>query len=153
MIKGVSMENTEIKEQVYQFCASWQGLNMIYADYARTVNIPYTSLQILSFILMIENCTQKIICEQAFLPKQTVNSVITAFYKEGLVQLQELPYDRRTKAIHLTESGKRFAESLLPRIREAEYKAMEALTSEQREALLEGMRIYCDAFRKSMLEE
>jgi DNA-binding MarR family transcriptional regulator len=147
------MQNHEIKEQVHRFCTSWQGLNMIYADYARSVEMSYTSMQILSFIMMMEDCTQKMICEQTFLPKQTVNSVITAFYKVGLVALREQPQDRRIKTIHLTASGEEYAERIIPRIREAEYKAMETLESEQRKALMEAMDVYCNAFRRLMLEE
>lgn len=86
----------EMESDVRQFCNAWQSLNRIYEDYARTVDIPYTSLYILSMITQTENCTQKIICERTLLPKQTVNTVITGFYKNSLVELRELPEDRRT---------------------------------------------------------
>ena len=147
------MSQKIIEDQVQQFCNRWQGMNMVYEDYARSVNVPYTTLQILNFIVTEENCTQKTICERTFLPKQTVNSVITGFYKKGLVVLRELPADRRTKTIHLTEEGQKFADEIIPQIRKAEYDAMERLTPEQRENLLEGMRIYCKVFREAMLAD
>lgn len=147
------MERKMIEDQVQQFCNGWQGMNMVYEDYARSVNVPYTTLQILNFIVLEENCTQKTICERTFLPKQTVNSVITSFYKKGLVVLRELPSDRRTKTIHLTEAGQQFADQVIPKIRRAEYEAMERLTPEQRKNLLEGMRIYCKVFREAMLAD
>ena len=114
------------------------------------MDIPYTTLQILDLITKTENCTQKIICERTFLPKQTVNNVITTFYKQGYVRLQELPEDRRNKTIHLTESGQEYADKVIPQIREAEYGAMEKLTPQQRKNLLESMRIYSEMFRKVM---
>jgi DNA-binding MarR family transcriptional regulator len=127
-------------------------LNKLYEEYAKSVNISYTSLIILILITRVETCTQKLICEQTFLPKQTVNSVITAFYREGYVELKELPTDRRNKTIHLTEEGKKFADKIVPKLREAEYKAMESLSPQQREDLLEGIDIYYKAFRKTTTE-
>lgn len=100
-----------------------------------------------------EECTQKLICEQTFLPKQTVNAVITGFYKKGLVELHELPSDRRNKTIHLTEKGVAYAEQIIPQIREAEYAAFESLTIEQRTRLMEGMRLYTKYFRDAMLKD
>lgn len=140
-----------IEDQVSQFCDAWQELNMIYEDYARSIDVPYTSLYILSLITRIDGCTQKTICEKTFLPRQTVNTVITGFYKKKWITLQELPEDRRIKTIHLTEAGKEYAGKIIPQIWDAELAAMEKLTDEQRTALLEGIRIYRDAFRTAML--
>lgn len=144
------MRDKEIEAEMKQFCDQLQEINRIYEDYARSADIPYTTLQILDLITKTENCTQKIICERTFLPKQTVNNVITAFYKQGYVRLQELPEDRRNKTIHLTESGQEYADRVIPQIREAEYGAMEKLTPQQRKNLLESMRIYSEVFRKVM---
>ena len=144
------MKDKAIEAQMKQFCDELQGINRVYEDYARSVDIPYTTLQILDLITKTEDCTQKVICEITFLPKQTVNNVITAFYKQGYVRLKELPEDRRNKTIHLTEAGQAFADKVIPQIREAEYGAMEQLTPEQRKSLLESMRIYSAMFRKVM---
>ncbi len=144
---------SDIEEQVRRFCDAWQELNMIYEDYARSIDVPYTSLYILSMISTTEGCTQKMICEKTFLPRQTVNTVITGFYKKHWVTLQELPEDRRTKTIHLTDAGRKFAMQVIPQIQKAELQAMEKLTEEQRNSLLEGIRIYREAFRAAMLPD
>lgn len=140
-----------IDEEIEQFCSNLYALNRIYEDYARSVDVPYTTLEILNLIMTIENCTQKIICERTFLPKQTVNNVITSFCRQGLVELRELPSDRRNKTLHLTEQGKTYAEKLIPPVHEAERKAMKKLTARQRKGLLEGMKAYCEAFRSEFL--
>lgn len=147
------MKNTSIEDQAGQFCKEWQGLNMIYEDYARSVNVPYTTLFILNLITQIEKCTQKDICERAFLPKQTVNSVITGFYKQQLVELREMPEDRRVKTIHLTKKGQEYADSILPQIKEAEYNAMAELSDEQRRELLNSMKLYGEVFRRMMFKK
>lgn len=143
----------EVEQDIKQFCDAWQGINMVYEDYARSIDIPYTSLCILSMLTQTENCTQKLICELTLLPKQTVNTIITGFYKSHFIELRELPEDRRTKTIHLTREGQEYADRVIPHIRAAEKKAMERLSDEQRQALLEGIEIYSRVFREEMMAD
>lgn len=143
----------DVESDVRRFCDAWLGVNTIYEDYARSLEIPYTSLCILSMLTQIENCTQKIICERTLLPRQTVNTIITGFFKNRLVELRELPEDRRTKVIYLTQAGQEYAQKVIPHIREAEKRAMERLSDAQRQALIEGMDIYCEAFREEMMTD
>lgn len=145
------MIDSKTKKNVTQFCDAWQGLNIIYEDYARASGISYTSLYILNAIVQLENCTQKKICKKTLLPKQTVNNVITSFYKSGYIELCELSENRRIKVIHLTKTGEKYADTLISHIKNAEYKAMEKLTTEQQEQLNKLMQIYCDAFRAEMI--
>ena len=125
---------------------------MIYEDYARKSGISYNALYILNAIQQIENCTQKQICERTLLPKQTVNNVITGFFKSGYIELQELPENRRIKTIHLTEKGMEYANTLIPHIHQADQLAMETLTEEQQDMLLHLIERYVSAFRQKMLE-
>lgn len=146
------MKTKRIEDDVKSFSDEWQSITMTYSDYARSVGISYTSLQILKYITGTENCTQKTICEMSFLPKQTVNTIITGFYKKGYIELRELPEDRRTKTIHLTEKGRKYIDTFSPHIEEAEYEAMQSLSEEQRTMLVEGIRLYGKIFREKLLE-
>ena len=141
------MKIKEIENEVEQFASEWQSITMTYSDYARSVGISYTSLQILRYITHTPNCTQKSICEMSFLPKQTVNTVITGFYRKGFL---EMPEDRRTKTIHLTERGQEYMDTFSPHIKKAEYEAMQALSEEQRAMLIEGIRLYGKIFREKI---
>ena len=126
--------NIESKTRI--FCNAWQSISIIYEDYARKSGISYNSLYILNAILYTENCTQKQICDKTLLPKQTVNNVITSFFKNGYIELREFPENRRIKTIHLTEKGMQYANNLIPHIHQADCKAMEALSEEQQDTLL-----------------
>lgn len=139
------------EDKVKDFCTAWQTLGMIYEDYARKPGVSYNSLYILSAISQTENCTQKQICEKTLLPKQTVNNVVTAYYKRGYVDLYELPENRRIKVIRLTENGRQYADELLPRIHQSNIKAMEILSQDEQEALINLTNKYASAFRKEML--
>ena len=143
----------ELDEKSRAFGDVRQSLSRIYEDYARKCGISYNSLYILSAIQQTENCTQKFICEKTLLPKQTVNNVISAFYKSGYIELLELPENRRIKTIHLTEKGMEYADTLIPHIHQADQRAMQTLTEEQQDTLLRLIGTYVSAFRKEMLGE
>lgn len=142
-----------VEEKTRAFCNAWQSISMIYEDYARKSGISYNSLYILNAIQQIKDCTQKQICEKTLLPKQTVNNVVTAFYKNGYIELREFPENRRIKTIHLTEKGRQYADELIPHIHQADKVAMEVLTEEEQDTLLSLMDTYVSAFRKEMLGE
>lgn len=151
-MKGVRIIK-DINAKTKAFCNAWQSLSIIYEDYARKAGVSYNSLYILNAIQQTENCTQKQICEKTLLPKQTVNNVVTNFYKSGYVELVELPENRRIKIIHLTEKGIQYANTLIPHIHHADRLAMESLTEEQQDTLLNLMEIYVSSFRREMLGE
>lgn len=143
---------TTIQDQITQYCACLQEWNASYEEYAKSVGLSYTSLQILNTIYDTENCTQKILCEVCFLPKQTVNAVVTAFYKSGWIRLEELSEDRRTKTIHFTDEGAKSAEKIMLKVKDSERKAMGQLTEEQRETLIAVTKSYITCCRNAMQE-
>ena len=140
----------EIQEQIRQYCSYLQEWNASYEEYAKSVGLSYTTLSILSAIYENEECTQKFLCKQRFLPKQTVNTVIVSFNKKGWVRLEARPEDRRNKTIHLTDTGRAEAERILQKVRQSERQAMSELTDEERKVLLSATRRYVLGCKKAM---
>lgn len=143
------MDN-DIRNQIAQYCALLHEWNASYEEYAKSVGFSYTSLSILSAVYANPGCTQKELAEQCFLPKQTVNAVITSFYKNGWIRLEELPEDRRNKTVNLTESGAEKAAEVMSKVHGSEQQAMGRLTEAQRKELLELTRIYVESCRDAM---
>ncbi len=145
------MGKDAVTEQVFEYYRLWRELTSSYSEYAKAVGMSYSSLFALNVIFdNPKTCTQKLICEVTFLPKQTVNAIITGFLKQGLVTLTESASDRRNKFIHLTKQGKKFAEEVIPQIEKAENDAMRRLDENQRSALLENTSRYTSQFRECM---
>ena len=140
----------DIQEQICEYFSYLQAWDASYAEYAKSVGLSFTSLAILSAIHRTEKCTQKLLAEQCFLPKQTVNAVITSFYKKGWVELRELPEDRRNKTVHLTETGRAEAERILQKVWQCEQSAMNQLTEEERAVLLSATRRYVTGCKEAM---
>ncbi len=139
-----------IKEQTHFFCDMTKQINSIYEDYARSLGLTYTSLYILHMIALTENCTQKILAEQMFIPKQTINSIITQFRKQGWIELQEIPEDKRHKTLHLTSQGKQFGAKVFPPIEIAEQKSLAQFSKEERQTFLRLMKKYVTNFASEL---
>jgi DNA-binding MarR family transcriptional regulator len=147
------MSSAKIKEQVTEYYRLYREINVEYEEYAKSIGMTYSSLIVLYIIYDYpENCTQKTIRDESFLPKQTVNQIITSFYRQGIVKLIEVESDRRRKTIHLTDSGLEYANGIIPKIKDAENKAVESLTKSQRVALLETTEQLISNFRKFISE-
>ena len=140
----------KIKQQADFFCDLNKRINSIYEEYAKSVGLSYTSLYTLHMIALTESCTQKFIADQMFLPKQTINSIITAFHKKGLIDLVEMAEDKRHKTLHLTEEGKKFAKQIFPQVETAEQNSMAQFDDEERAAFLKLMNKYEASFSKEM---
>lgn len=148
------MENFTLQAQMKLLRESWNQMNIAFEEYAKKMGLSYTSLMVLTIIYSSEeSCTQKMICERTLLPKQTVNSIITSFYKNHIVELHELPWDRRNKAVVLTEAGKKFAGAIIMRLQSAELAAIKELDTAQRTALIEGTKCYKENFQNVLNEK
>lgn len=134
----------ELAEYIDECFKCMQKLSSIYENYAKTLGLSYTSFKILWFIYKTENCTQKDISDILFLPKQTINAVINTFYDKGYIKLAEMPENRKVKIIHFTDSGKEYAENIVSKIRDYEYKFIQTLESENIEIFFKTIKSYTE---------
>ena len=107
---------------------------------------------ILYLQLTTKNCTQTIICKNLSLPKQTVNIAITYFYKKGYVKLIENPENRREKTIHFTEEDKKYAENIILRFQECEYRAVKRIGLENIEIFIKILNLYAEIWQEEITE-
>ena len=138
--------------QIHKYCALLQLWNQSYEEYAKSAGLSYTSLSVLSAISSADGCTQKYLCERCFLPKQTVNAVVTSFLKKGWISMHEDPGDRRSKVIRLTESGAEQSGIILSKVRDSEKTAMLALSEEERVSLLQSTERYVTECRNNLIK-
>ncbi len=139
-----------VREKADMLNQQWHLLNKFYEEYAKSIGFTFSSLNVLCIISNVEQCTQKIICERTYLPKQTVNNIITSFYKQELIYMVELPEDRRTKTIHLTDKGIEVANKVLPVISDTEEYAMSQFSEDEAEMLLNLLQRYVENCKKNM---
>lgn len=140
----------KLRKKADIFSHQWHLLNTFYEEYAKSVGFTYSSLSIFCVIYNTENCTQKVISEETYLPKQTVNNIITNFYKQKYIYMIELPEDRRIKTIHLTEEGLQLANKILPTVSNIEENALGQFTEKEVDTLLELLKRYVSFCDKNM---
>lgn len=81
-------------------------------------------------------CTQKEICSDWLINKQTINSAAKKLIEEGYIDIAPSPENSREKLLVFTEKGKFLAARTVEKLIEAERRAFERLCEEeQREAI------------------
>lgn len=133
------------RNRLQEFKGNLKGLNALYDDAARKLGLTRAGMDILIYLCEKEGqgiVTQKMICEELSLSKQTVNTIIKSFIKQGIIKLKAMPEDKRNKALTSTDKGKAIYESARFGILDAEKNAFERLTKEQQDALLESVELF-----------
>lgn len=130
------------------FDSFWREQNQLYRDVATSFGISESAFNILYAIFLAgENgISQRDICVQMCIGKQTVNSSIHKLEREGVVVLKSGP-GRRGLLAHLTPVGLEFAERTIVPMVEAELAALREFDDRELELSLLLGRRYTDALR------
>ena len=133
-----------------RLCDIIRRIDRAYDVYARSKGLTYMGLLVLEFICSHRGiCTQRMICDELYYPKQNVNQIVGSFLDSGYVALMEIPEDRRSKAITLTEEGERFAEEVLGPLWSIDDGFAESHRKKMEE-FLDTASMYADAFESSV---
>lgn len=89
--------------------------------------------------------TQAAIVSEYFYSRQTVNSAIKTLERKGLVRISQDEQDRRTKLVSLTEEGREFCREHITPAVDAERRAFDSLTLEERQEFVRLIRAFTDA--------
>ena len=130
------------------FDSFWREQNQLYRDVATSFGISESAFSILYAIFLAgENgISQRDICVQMCIGKQTVNSSIHKLEREGVVELKSGP-GRRGLLAHLTPVGLELAERTIVPMIEAELAALREFDDWELELSLLLGRRYTDALR------
>lgn len=127
----------EINEFVNAYCRLRDRQYAVYDRCAKKYGLTTNELFVLDILWFApQGCTQTEICERMSANKQTVNAIVTRFYKQGHFTFQSMRDDRRSKRIELTESGRAYAKSIIPPAADAENLAMADMTLERAKELV-----------------
>lgn len=136
---------------IREYNRQWQESNSVYEKWARSKGLSFTAfLVVLSLTEEDSLCTQNSIAQSWQLPKQSVNSVLSSFVKDGLVTLTECEADRRSKYIALTEKGRSVFLPVINEITDIENRAAEAMGAERLSMLLEHTRLLNSLIEKEV---
>ena len=120
--------DTEIKNRIDTINQKINELNALYHTAAIKSGISDGEISIWSLLLCSQDeYSQQDLADILYLPKQTVNSIISNFVKKKFVFLEHVPGTRNRKVVRLTKEGREYGESRVMWIFQAEEKAMEEI--------------------------
>lgn len=134
---------SKVKERAQNFSTEWLRAQTLYKESAKAVGLTDNFITILHAIYNNpENCTQKYLVETTYLPKQTINFVISRLQKQKLITMKASPKDGRIKLIQLTKSGKAYlSKTIVPFIQDTE-QALAQMTKKDQKRLVKLFKNY-----------
>ena len=132
----------DLREEVNKLNIAISRIAGIYQKFEQQLGKNSLQMRVLTAMYFDGLQTQKEICELYELPKQTVNNIISAFVKQGFIEVVTSDIDRRAKILKFTESGRKYAEvelkpfvefdiSIAEMMGEEKYKLLVSLTEQQ----------------------
>ena len=140
--------NIEIKNRIDIINQKIKELNALYRAAAIKSGISDGEISIWSLLLCSEKeYSQQDLADILYLPKQTVNSIISNLVKKRFVFLEHVPGTRNRKDVRLTKEGRAYGESRVMWIFQAEEKAMEETVPEEINACISMLENYIRRFK------
>ena len=124
----------------------------IYSKWSSEHSISYHEMLVLYTIREHGFCTQKQICDSYLLPKQTINNVISAMRKDGILEYDTVHSKGRKKAFVLSEKGESYAAPFLMSLNTVENRALELLGKDKLQTLTDLLLEYDQALNCALEE-
>jgi len=124
----------------------------IYSAWSHEHGISYNEMLVLYTIREQGYCTQKQICDNYLLPRQTINHVFMGLREQGILQYSKEHSVGKEKAYILSGHGKEYAMPFLESLDVVETRAIELLGEDKIE-MLTGLLLEYDAVLNCALEE
>lgn len=144
------MKKVAIKEQIDRHYELWCATTRFYENWAKQRGITYNIVLALCTLQSNqEHCTQKMICEQWGLPKQTVNDILKDFEKKGFVTFTCSLSDKRNKLILLTDRGKEYADEIATELYSLDYYSVEKMGLDRMTQFNDNIALYLKYSREA----
>ncbi|WZL80334.1 helix-turn-helix domain-containing protein [Vallitaleaceae bacterium 9-2] len=140
----------QIKHQIKAVTTAMSRTNELYGYWAKKEGLNYNSLAILDAINTSEICTQKKICDEWLIPKQTVNTICKELLENRYIYFEENSADKRSKIIKLTTDGQNYVDGLLGGLYQIEEKVMEKMGKEMCEWFVKCTETYYTLFEREV---
>lgn len=140
--KDLELLNLQIKE-----------LSAIYRHAINKLGVSDTEFWIWYTLLIIQGeYSQQDICDICFLPKQTVNSVISNLIKKDYIYLEVLPKSRNRKIIRISDQGQVYGQNIVSNIYDAELRSIAKLPKEERQMFIMLLKKYINILKEEINE-
>lgn len=140
---------TEKRAQITAVNEALNRTNDLYSTWAKRHGLNYHTLMVLYALDSADGCTQKQISRAWLIPKQTVNTILTAYRERGYVTFTGAEADRREKIVRFTEQGQAYANTVLQELYALEERVMERMGEKLCAQLVLSNQMYCRLFEEA----
>lgn len=142
-------QNRKLRNSVNHAIIKCRG---VYSQWAKRTGVNYNRMLVFYTIRDYGYCTQKQMCDQYLLPRQTMNNIVSALCREGL--LTEDPSRRRgrEKSYVLTAAGAEYSARHLASLNAVEDRAAQ-IFGRDRIRTMAGLVMEYDSALSAALEE
>ena len=126
-----------LAQQLAQLNQNDKMLEDLYHSYAVSVHLSDTVFWII-YILWTQGdgCTQKELCELWSYSRQTINTALKSLEKQGYLTLTPVSDNRKSKQILFTDEGRKFAQTVMLPLLQAESVSFGQLSGRERAELI-----------------
>lgn len=126
-------------------------LDEIYHRYAMEHHLSDAALWILYAIHDARGTiTQADICNTWYFSRQTINTALKNLEQQGIIELNSIPANRKSKQIIFTKEGADIAQKLLTPLLTAERSVFSSLSDEENRLFLELCQKRCTLLREAL---
>lgn len=144
----------QVKRQIDVINQHIKELNSLYHTAAVRSGSSDGEICVWSMLLTTDKeYSQQDLCELLFLPKQTINSIVSGMIKKGYLFLEHVPGTRNRKVIRLSDEGRKYGEKNIMWIFDAEQHAMEDTDPHEISTLTSMLEKYIKKLKKEFTEK
>lgn len=123
-------------------------LDDIYHDYALRHNLSDAALWILYAVHGSDTgVTQADICSGWFFSRQTINTALKGLTQQGIIKLDAVPGNRKSKHVTLTPQGQSLAQRIVVPLKQAENRVFAAFSDAENQLFVEMAGKRCSLLR------
>ncbi len=122
----------------------------LYYKWAKAHGISYNVLAVLYVAYKDPESTQKVVCEEWALPKQTVNTLCKQLCEHGYLRILKSDHDGRETKLLLTKDGEELAKPIVEELIAIEAGILKAMGTKEAEKLLVLFNKFCDEAERKL---
>lgn len=125
----------------------------VFHEIFRSWEMPKTPMEVLMYLKLFHNNVEpSVMADFMCIPRQTMTSILDGMDKDGYIERNPHPSDRRKKLVRLSRRGAGLAERILKEIRHYELLAMNQLSEQELVSMLKSLRKFSDAMEQCVRE-
>ena len=119
-------------------------------QWIKKLGLSYNHFAVLYYLANAQDgqCTQKHICDEWYLPKQTVFNICKEYKEKGWIEFEISPNDKREKIMRLTAAGQAYAKPILQATQSISEQAFSEFGKKKTMQLFALMREFSEVFQK-----